>query len=407
MAAASADDPANALDDHMAGLDLEADDGKTVPVAELWKRKQDLKGTAFGMPGMGVASGGGAKCIDASQLSEQKTVVTHLIKSMGSNLMEGKSIINISLPVSIFEPRSFLHRMTDVWQFAPLYLSRAAAVEGDPIERMKQVVTFYIAGMHRGMKQQKPFNPILGETYQGRFPDGTEVYCEQVSHHPPVSAFQLFGSCGRWKFYGHHEYVATFRPNGLIGGQHGPNTVEFDDGTKITFDMAHLKLSGVLFGERVITYTDKIVFRDAKSDIRCEIELNPDAVSGLRSWVYSAKTPADTFRGALYMGDREVCSAEGSWLRELRFGDKVYWKLGEVAPVVPHLPPSSEVLPSDARFRSDLKALLAGQAAEAEAEKKRLEEEQRRDRRLRKDCERERGTPSTDSSVSSASTRSY
>lgn len=30
-------------------------------------------------------------------------------------------------------------------------------------------------------------NPILGETLQGQFNDGTQVYCEQFSHHPPVS----------------------------------------------------------------------------------------------------------------------------------------------------------------------------------------------------------------------------
>jgi hypothetical protein len=35
----------------------------------------------------------------------------------------------------------------------------------------------------------KPFNPILGETYQGNFDDGTEVYCEHTSHHPPITNF--------------------------------------------------------------------------------------------------------------------------------------------------------------------------------------------------------------------------
>jgi hypothetical protein len=38
----------------------------------------------------------------------------------------------------------------------------------------------------------KPFNPILGETYQA-FIDGCPVYGEQISHHPPISSFFLKG----------------------------------------------------------------------------------------------------------------------------------------------------------------------------------------------------------------------
>src|SRR4051812_6525177 len=33
---------------------------------------------------------------------------------------QGISVINISLPVRIFEPRSFLQRLSDVWQYAPV-----------------------------------------------------------------------------------------------------------------------------------------------------------------------------------------------------------------------------------------------------------------------------------------------
>ena len=32
-----------------------------------------------------------------------------------------------------------------------------------------------------------------GETWQAALDDGSEVYFEQISHHPPVSAFQLIG----------------------------------------------------------------------------------------------------------------------------------------------------------------------------------------------------------------------
>lgn len=45
----------------------------------------------------------------------------------------------------------------------------------------------------------KPFNPLLGETYEYQN-DDFRIVCEQVSHHPPVSAFHADSS--HFKFYG-------------------------------------------------------------------------------------------------------------------------------------------------------------------------------------------------------------
>jgi len=43
---------------------------------------------------------------------------------------------------------------------------------------------------HLSGAQLKPFNPILGETFQTKILD-TEYYMEQVSHHPPMSRFYV------------------------------------------------------------------------------------------------------------------------------------------------------------------------------------------------------------------------
>jgi len=39
---------------------------------------------------------------------------------------------------------------------------------------------------------KKPFNPILGETFQGHY-SGDPFYCEQIFHHPPISALSCYG----------------------------------------------------------------------------------------------------------------------------------------------------------------------------------------------------------------------
>jgi hypothetical protein len=41
-------------------------------------------------------------------INKQRAVMTYLIKKMGSNLFSGKSIMNISLPINIFDVRSHL-----------------------------------------------------------------------------------------------------------------------------------------------------------------------------------------------------------------------------------------------------------------------------------------------------------
>jgi hypothetical protein len=73
----------------------------------------------------------------------------------------------------------------------------AAASTSDPEERMKLVVAFALSGLCRQVSFHKPFNPILGETYQSSFPNGVQVYCEQISHHPPISSWQVVEPSGK------------------------------------------------------------------------------------------------------------------------------------------------------------------------------------------------------------------
>ena len=84
-------------------------------------------------------------------------------KKLAVNLLKGLSISHISLPIKIFEPRSSIQRIADLWSGAPTYLSRAA-MESDPLQRMKDVVAFALTSCVLVTAQNKPFNPLLGET---------------------------------------------------------------------------------------------------------------------------------------------------------------------------------------------------------------------------------------------------
>lgn len=42
------------------------------------------------------------------------------------------------------------------------------------------------------ISMNKPFNPIIGETYQG-YIDGCPYFSEQISHHPPITRYIFYG----------------------------------------------------------------------------------------------------------------------------------------------------------------------------------------------------------------------
>jgi len=322
-------------------------------------------------------------------------VVWDLLKQVASNVTQSKNIINISLPVRLFEPRSYLERITDSWCLAPILLTRAAK-EKDPLERLRLVIAFALGGLHNTCKQAKPFNPILGETFQGTFEDGTRIFCEQSSHHPPVTAWQVFGPGDCYHFYGYGEWAAHFSVNSVTGQQKGPHVIEFSDGGKITYTLPQVVLRGILWGDRIMDYAGTIYFRDAKNHLCAMIDIPPPASGGWVSnwWSGTTAPPTDYVKGEIYRfemeGDDEVrteiiAPVAGTWLGCIDIGGKPYWdhkqgmKLAKVIPV-------PNPLPSDSRFREDLVFLKAGDMEGAHKWKEQLENKQRRDARLRKEA---------------------
>jgi hypothetical protein len=51
-----------------------------------------------------------------------------MIKEVGNSLMDGRELANITLPIQLFEPKSFLQKLTEGFAYAPTYLTRAARI---------------------------------------------------------------------------------------------------------------------------------------------------------------------------------------------------------------------------------------------------------------------------------------
>ncbi|XP_046562264.1 oxysterol-binding protein-related protein 11-like isoform X1 [Haliotis rubra] len=146
-------------------------------------------------------------------VEEHKSIILHLL----SQLKLGMDLTKVVLPTFILEKRSLLEMFADCMAHPDIFL-KIPDFE-DPEERMLAVLEWYLTSFHAGRQgsvAKKPYNPIIGETFHcsWRIPDsmidgdndsGSDVdvsdtktttsstqlvYCaEQVSHHPPVSAF--------------------------------------------------------------------------------------------------------------------------------------------------------------------------------------------------------------------------
>ncbi|XP_060797196.1 oxysterol-binding protein-related protein 1 isoform X2 [Neoarius graeffei] len=114
----------------------------------------------------------------------------------------GMELSKITMPVIFNEPLSFLQRLTEYMEHT--YLIQQAYDSTDSIERMKCVAAFAVSAVASQWERTgKPFNPLLGETYELVRDDlGFRVISEQVSHHPPVSAFHAEGLQKEFIFHG-------------------------------------------------------------------------------------------------------------------------------------------------------------------------------------------------------------
>ena len=122
--------------------------------------------------------------------------------------MIGKDMTRMTLPVSFNEPTSLLQRVAEDMEYADLL--DIAADRPDATERMVYVAAFAASEYASTTgRVAKPFNPLLGETYEYVRPDkGYRFVIEQVSHHPPVGA--AHAEAERWDYWGESAIKSKF-----------------------------------------------------------------------------------------------------------------------------------------------------------------------------------------------------
>lgn len=113
--------------------------------------------------------------------------------------MIGKDMTKMTLPVSFNEPTSLLQRIAEDLEYTDLL--DIAADRSDSMERLLYVAS-YAASEYASTigRVAKPFNPLLGETFEYVRPDkGYRFFVEQVSHHPPIGA--AWAESPKWDYW--------------------------------------------------------------------------------------------------------------------------------------------------------------------------------------------------------------
>jgi len=338
-------------------------------------------------------------------IAKQRESVVDIFKQFGTSLLSGKLITNVSFPIGIFEPTSELQRAARVLGFAPYFLDKAATLTGDPLEQMKLVLTFVIARMHYMVEQKKPFNPIVGETYQG-FVNGNPFFYEQVSHHPPISAFQYLGK--GYTVEGCVEGVGSISVNTFSGGFVGiEKIICHQTGNTFYIKNPRVVLEGILYGKRLCYFDGGLRILDPQNNIYTRLKFNPDKTT-IYNFFASRKYSYDAFIGkisevsgsfsracqALVTKDskgkikpkpedmgRTFCDVTGAVFDRLIIGGKEYWHMNSHRPYLPV--EVKNPLPSDATYRLDSLYMLNGDEPKAQKAKEMLETTQRKDKALR------------------------
>uniref|UniRef100_A0A8C1HL57 Oxysterol-binding protein n=1 Tax=Cyprinus carpio carpio TaxID=630221 RepID=A0A8C1HL57_CYPCA len=272
---------------------------------------------------------------EAGEASQVETVSEEnkgLIWTLLKQLRPGMDLSKVVLPTFILEPRSFLDKLSDYYYHADL-LSQAV-MEESPYSRMKQVLRWYLSGFYKKPKGlKKPYNPILGEMFRCCWlhpqTDSCTFYiAEQVSHHPPVSAFYISNRKDGFCITGSILAKSKFYGNSLSAILDGKARLLFltrDEEYIITMPYAHCK--GILYGTMTLELGGKITIECEKTQCYTEIEYKLKPFLG-------SSCNVNQISGKIRMGEDVLATVDGHWdskvhLTEKRTGQQeVLWNPG-------------------------------------------------------------------------------
>ncbi|MCQ2821132.1 MAG: oxysterol-binding protein, partial [archaeon] len=279
----------------------------------------------------------------------------------------------ISLNVKMFEPRSIISRIPEYWSHYSRYVHPSADSSMTPLERMKNISVFTLSGLMLSNQQLKPFNPIIGETYQAEIQNDlkTKVYAEQISTSPYVTRFYVADKLSTLSCYfdlsPNTELIAN-RITVLFKGYIDLNFPGINE--HITYSMPNPRIMNAKDEtNRGCFFIGGMVLVDVKNGLKTVIKLghNPKNLFQVDGVIMEWKFPqgykfdydtennfcVDFKMDKKNLSKYKVLSViSGEWIDKVMVDNKVYWDSEIHEPT--WIKPSRNFLPSDGRFREDL-----------------------------------------------------
>ncbi|KAJ7737917.1 hypothetical protein DFH07DRAFT_966329 [Mycena maculata] len=211
-------------------------------------------------------------------MSEQVAGEAVPVAQRGSWTSFLKSIASMSGDLSSLTAPSFILSPTSLTEFPAYWCERPElfAEIGDATTeeaRSLAVLKWFIStlkGQYTSRNEsmgseKKPLNPALGELFYGTWPDvngrgKTNLLVEQVSHHPPITAYVIENVSKGLKLVGHNAQKTSFSGGSIIVKQigHAVLTVKLPSGSEEQYllTLPRLRIDGLWYGAPYIELSD-------------------------------------------------------------------------------------------------------------------------------------------------------
>ncbi|XP_078600385.1 oxysterol-binding protein 1-like isoform X3 [Branchiostoma floridae x Branchiostoma japonicum] len=321
----------------------------------------------------------------------------------------GKELSKIPMPVNFNEPISMLQRLTEDFEYADI-LNKAAQLESST-EQLAYVAAFTASAYSTTTQRTgKPFNPLLGETYELDLTEefGWRAITEQVSHHPPAAAAFVDSKHG-WESWQEFTMTSKFRGKYLNIIPQGIAHLKFTaTGNHYTWRKVTSIVHNIIVGKLWIDQSGEMDIVNHKTGDKCHLVYTPYSY-------FSRETPRKVTGVVTDKDGQAHYVLSGTWDKKIEYakivkdqtggngrGKSVYQTTAPKVIWIRSNPPpwnttmynftemamflnelEDDVAPTDSRNRPDQRAMENGHWNEANTLKVQLEEKQRAKRKQR------------------------
>ncbi|KAI6199123.1 Oxysterol-binding protein [Aphelenchoides besseyi] len=316
----------------------------------------------------------------------------------------GKDLSKIAMPVDFNEPLSALQRSVEELEYS--HLLDEAALETNPYRRLALVSAFAISAYPAtGQRSTKPFNPILGETYEcdrrQERDRGFIAFAEQVSHHPPCSA--LYSRGKNWTLSQLYSPSTRIKGRSLLLTPIGRTHVKFTGSMEevISYNKATTRssMTNLISGKLQTENLGEVTVISNRSDAKCILKFHDSGYFSKETRKVTG-TVTDAHGNAHY--DIDAVWDEYATIRDLNKNtenkEQVVWTVASLpedsalmhgfsrfAIELNEIENEVELPPTDSRFRVDQRVMEEGNWQLANELKKQLEDKQRERQREREE----------------------